>query len=117
MVATAVAAAIVAPVHVVGKIAAMEAVPPVVDTAVVELLAVATSPVLLTEVVLKRVAAVVVVVVLPRPMVVEAVMAVVAMAAAVIAVEMTTAAMAAPKADTPICSVHCLKPGICELPG
>ena len=43
--------------------------------------------------------------------------AVVAMAAVVTAVEMSTAAMAAPKAETFICSVHRLEPGIGELPG
>merc|ERR1711991_868727 len=116
VVATAVAAvaaavvAIVAPVPEAGKIAAMAAVRPVAVTAVVELLAVAISPVLLTEVVWKRVDAVVAVVVLPRTMVVEA-----AMAAAVMAVEMTTAVTAAPKDESLIRSVQHLKPGICEL--
>ena len=90
----------------------MAAVRPVAVTAVEALLAVATSQPLLTEVLLKRVDAVVAVVVLPRMMVVEA-----ALAAAVMAVEMTTAVMAAPKAESLIRSVHRLEPGIGELPG
>jgi len=110
--AAVVVVAIVAPVPEAGKIAAMAAVRLVAVTAVVELLAVAISPVLLTEVVWKRVDAVVAVVVLPRTMVVEA-----ALAAAVMAVEMTTAVTAAPKVESPIRSVQRLKPGICELPG
>ena len=97
---------------VVGKIGATEVLPPVAVTAVVELLAVATSQTLLTEVVWKRVDAVVAVVVLPRTMVVEA-----AMAVEVMPVEMTTAVTAAPKAESLIRSVHRLEPGICELPG